>query len=91
MAPQPINLPQYAWTATTAMEAETCLEAVKHLIDAHLKTLAPDDPFIRTETRRSTPLTLQVSLDLGPVIEAINAARQLDEQPEPNDPISTDS
>ncbi|GLF98191.1 hypothetical protein [Streptomyces yaizuensis] len=77
MALQP---PQYEWTAETGQEAETSLEGVRNLIDAHLKTLLPGDAYIRGETRRSTRVKLRVSLDLGPVIEAINGSRQLREQ-----------
>ncbi|MFF2571079.1 hypothetical protein [Streptomyces sp. NPDC058084] len=83
--------PTYEWTATTAQEAETSLEAVRNLIDAHLKTLVPSDPFIKNDTRRNTPLTMRISLDLGPVIEAINESRQLNEQLDLDDTASTDS
>ncbi|MDX3165867.1 MULTISPECIES: hypothetical protein [Streptomyces] len=85
-----VEPPAYEWTATTAMEAENVLEAAKNLIDAHLKTLVPGDPFIKADTRRNTPIKLRISLDLGPVIEAINESRQLDEQFELGD-APTDS
>ncbi|MCF1592505.1 hypothetical protein [Streptomyces muensis] len=72
--------PKYEWEAATAQEAQTSLEAVTNLIDAHLKTLVPSDPFIKNDTRRNTPIKLRISLDLGPVIQAITESRQLDEQ-----------
>ncbi|MEJ8654757.1 hypothetical protein WKI65_43665 [Streptomyces sp. MS1.AVA.3] len=83
--------PNYEWTAQTAQEAETSLVAAKELIDAHLKTLMPGDPYIRNETRRTTPLKVRISVDLGPVIEAINEARQLNGQSEPDDDAPTNS
>jgi hypothetical protein len=86
-----VKPPVYDWIATTAMEAEISLEAVKNLIDAHLKTLVPSDPFIKADTRRNTPIKLTISLDLGPVIGAINEARQLNEQFELGETPSTDS
>lgn len=85
-----INPPKYEWTAATALEADTFLGAAQDLINAHLKTLAADHHF-RAGTRRGTPLKLKISLDLGPAVDAINEARQLDEQPAPGDTTATDS
>ncbi|MCX4784028.1 hypothetical protein [Streptomyces sp. NBC_01264] len=85
-----VNPPLYQWNATTAQEAETSLKAARSLIDAHLMTLAPGSAYITHETRCETPLTLRISLDLGPVIAAINAADQPDEQAAPGD-VASDS
>ncbi|MFJ1662333.1 hypothetical protein [Streptomyces anthocyanicus] len=86
-----ISPPKYEWSARTAQEAENSLEAARHLIDAHLKTLVPGDAFIKGDTRRTSPLVLRISLDLGPMVEAINESRQLKEQSDLGDTDSTDS
>ncbi|MFG3429583.1 hypothetical protein [Streptomyces californicus] len=86
-----ISPPKYEWSARTAQEAETSLEAARHLIDAHLKTLAPGDAFIKGATRRMSPIVLRISLDLGPMVEVINESRHLKEQSDPGDTDSTDS
>ncbi|MEV6421744.1 hypothetical protein [Streptomyces sp. NPDC051662] len=80
-----IEPPLYQWSATTAQEAETFLTAARSLIDAHLMTLVPGHAYVRNETRRETPVTLRISLDLGPVIAAINEAGQRDEQAAPGE------
>ncbi|MFI1530845.1 hypothetical protein [Streptomyces griseus] len=86
-----ISPPLYEWSARTAQEAETSLEAARHLIDAHLKTLVPGDAFIKSDTRRTSPLVLRISLNLGPMVEAINESRRLNEQFDTGDTAPTDS
>ncbi|MER0443057.1 hypothetical protein ABR738_00450 [Streptomyces sp. Edi4] len=75
-----IQPPVYEWSATTAQEAETSLEAATNLIDAHLKTLVPGDAYIKSDTRRNALVGLRISLDLGPLLLAINESRVLNDQ-----------
>ncbi|MCZ0984014.1 hypothetical protein O1L60_45450 [Streptomyces diastatochromogenes] len=75
-----IQPPVYEWTATTAQEAATSLDAATNLIDAHLKTLMPGDPYIKNDTRRNAAVALRISLDLGPLLQAINESRELNDQ-----------
>ncbi|MEV1042982.1 hypothetical protein AB0J01_41440 [Streptomyces sp. NPDC050204] len=83
--------PKYTWTASNAKDALTVLDAASKLITAHLMTLDPDNPYPRAALCRETSLDLTLDLDLSAVVEAINKARQPDEQCQPGDSASTNN
>ncbi|GAA1111715.1 hypothetical protein [Streptomyces javensis] len=71
-----INPPRYNWTASTAWEALTVLDAAKKLVEAHLMTLEPDAGYPRAGLLRETSLELNLQLDLTDVVRAINDHRE---------------
>jgi hypothetical protein len=71
------NPPNYEWEAATVREAQEYLEAVKHMLDAHMASLAPGQQG-RMERERRTPVKLTLALDLGPLVQCINDRRTVD-------------
>ncbi|MFF4409842.1 hypothetical protein [Streptomyces sp. NPDC001404] len=67
-----IEPPRYEWTASTAREALTVLEAAKKLIEAHVMSLEPDRIYPRAELLRMTPVGLHLELDLSAAVQAVN-------------------
>jgi hypothetical protein len=72
--------PQYEFTATTAQEATTLLDAAEKLLQAHLMMLAPDDNMVRIELRKRTRVAMKITLDLGNIVRTISEVETLNEQ-----------
>lgn len=87
--PSYIEPPRYTWTATTVEEALAALRAARKLLEAHLETLAPTSPIGQDKAARSTGTDLTIRLDLGPLIQAINAAA-MEEMPWTPDSLDED-
>ncbi|WP_149563188.1 hypothetical protein [Streptomyces cacaoi] len=75
---QEFNPPHYTWTASNAKEAENILSAARDLLDAHLKTLVPNDAMERHDAQRTAPVALTVSMNLSGLLEQINTKRTID-------------
>ncbi|MER7487976.1 hypothetical protein ABTY20_19120 [Streptomyces sp. NPDC126497] len=75
--------PRYTWSAATAREALTVLEAARDLVESHLSSLEPQDPGKRLAESRRAPVALTVTLDLSGLVQLINdraAVQHLEEK-----------
>lgn len=64
--------PRYTWSAATAREALSALEAARDLVETHLLSLEPQDAVKRSQESRTAPAALTVTLDLSGLVQLIN-------------------
>lgn len=70
----------YEWTADTAAETATALEAAAQLLRSHRQTANPES-WVMPATGRRLRVQATIRLDLRDLIQTINAGTASDENP----------